>query len=630
METSQSILIIYALLPSLLATFILPLFKNKPNLRDITTVIATLITFVFVVVIILPIILSGEKLSFVLFEILPGMSVAFKVDAFGMVFAVVTASLWVMTNIYGIGYMRGLNEHAQTRFFVYFTISIFAALGVAFSGNLLTLFIFYEILSIVTYPLVIHHEDVKSMRSGTEYMIYLIVFSFLFQLIAILLIYGIAGTLEYTDGGILSLSNAGALMLTAIFLMLIFGYAKCAIFPVHSWLPAAMVAPTPVSALLHAVAVVVAGVFGVLRMVFDVFGPQLIHSLNLHWVLGTLAAFTIIATLLFGLTQDHFKRRIAYSTVTHLSVMMLGAALLTKAGMIGGILHIAAHSFGKIVLFFTAGAVFVATHKEYIKDLNGMGWKMPITFISFTIGVLAMIGIPLTFASLSKGMMMEGALAGEYFIFFAVFLLAGLLDVFYFFPIIYRAFFKEPYSEDKNLKINEFSPKMSLVVVPTAIVAAFVVIFFFIHYPFFGLAEMKVEYINPVKDVIEMDFAEEWTKITEYGLLIIIAIFLIANYRYFGKSKGKEIIRFDTPYIYGGNILSRTCRKANNEILKFYSYWVNVSHIPDAWFVSKIFGEDLEKGKKIVNVSAYDSINFSTLALVLFLIVAIIVGFSIV
>ncbi|PKP55150.1 MAG: cation:proton antiporter, partial [Candidatus Altiarchaeales archaeon HGW-Altiarchaeales-2] len=307
--------LIYALLPSLIAAFILPLFKNKPNLRDSVTVVATIITFLLIAFLVLPPILDGENIALKLFEFAPGITFTLKLDAFGMFFAFVTATLWVVTNIYAIGYMRGLKEHAQTRFFVYFTLSIFAALGIAFSGNL------------ITYPLVIHEQDPKSMRSGTEYMIYLMVASMLLQLTAILLIYGITGTLEFGEGGIGALAQGGSMLLFAIFLMLMFGYAKAAIFPLHSWLPTAMVAPTPVSALLHAVAVVVAGVFCVMRTVFDVFGPNLMHSLNLDIVLGIFAAFTLLAAIFFGITQDNLKRRVAYSTVSQLSFMLLGVAL---------------------------------------------------------------------------------------------------------------------------------------------------------------------------------------------------------------------------------------------------------------------------------------------------------------
>jgi len=613
-------ILIYALLPSLITSIILPLFRNKPNLRDSITVIATIITFLIVISLIPPV-LNGEKIAITLFKFAEGITFTLKLDAFGMFFALVTSTLWVATNIYAIGYMRGLKEHAQTRFFVFFTISIFAAIGVAFSGNLITLFIFYEILSIVTYPLVIHEEDPKSMRSGTEYMIYLMVASMLLQLTAILLIYGITGTLEFNDGGIATLVQGSSMILYAIFLMLMFGYAKAAIFPVHSWLPAAMVAPTPVSALLHAVAVVVAGVFCVMRTVFDVFGPNLMYTLHLNIILGAFAAFTLLAAIFFGITQDNLKRRVAYSTVSQLSVMMLGAALLTNAGMTGGILHIASHSFGKIVLFFVAGAIFVATHKKLISEMDGIGRRMPITMMTFAIGTCAMIGTPLTLASISKEMLLEGALAGDYWIFFFVFLLAGLLDTFYFFPIIYKAFFKKPKKENEK-EYSRFKEANILVLAPTVGVAILVIGFYISPFPFLNLAEEKISYVNPVEDKFSEEFSKKWTSISEGVVLLIIVLFIILNYRYFGASKGKEIIKFDTPFVYGGNPLSKTCVFLNHKILLFYQWAVRISHAPYAYILSMFKGKNVEDIEKIIDKSAHKFISSSiTMALGFILIV---------
>jgi len=613
-------ILIYALLPSLITSIILPLFRNKPNLRDSITVIATIITFLIVISLIPPV-LNGEKIAITLFKFAEGITFTLKLDAFGMFFALVTSTLWVATNIYAIGYMRGLKEHAQTRFFVFFTISIFAAIGVAFSGNLITLFIFYEILSIVTYPLVIHEEDPKSMRSGTEYMIYLMVASMLLQLTAILLIYGITGTLEFNDGGIATLVQGSSMILYAIFLMLMFGYAKAAIFPVHSWLPAAMVAPTPVSALLHAVAVVVAGVFCVMRTVFDVFGPNLMYTLHLNIILGAFAAFTLLAAIFFGITQDNLKRRVAYSTVSQLSVMMLGAALLTNAGMTGGILHIASHSFGKIVLFFVAGAIFVATHKKLISEMDGIGRRMPITMMTFAIGTCAMIGTPLTLASISKEMLLEGALAGDYWIFFFVFLLAGLLDTFYFFPIIYKAFFKKPKKENEK-EYSRFKEANILVLAPTVGVAILVIGFYISPFPFLNLAEEKISYVNPVEDKFSEEFSKKWTSISEGVVLLIIVLFIILNYRYFGASKGKEIIKFDTPFVYGGNPLSKTCVFLNHKILLFYQWAVRISHAPYAYILSIFKGKNVEDIEKIIDKSAHKFISSSiTMALGFILIV---------
>jgi len=610
---------VLALLPSLIGAFILVLFGKKPNLRDTITVIATIITFIVVGLIMLPEVLDGNKISYTLFEILPGLSIAFKVDSFGMFFALVTAALWIATNIYAIGYMRGLKEHAQTRFFFYFTLSIFAALGIAFSGNLLTIFVFYEILSIVTYPLVIHEEDKKSMRSGTEYMIYLMVASMGLQLLAILLIYGLTGTLDYTDGGFLN-GHGGALIQTAIFLLLLFGYAKSAIFPLHSWLPAAMVAPTPVSALLHAVAVVVAGVFCVMRIVFDVFGPDLMKLLHLDLVLGSLAAFTLLAAIFFGLTQDNLKRRIAYSTVSQLSFMMLGAALLTKSGMIGGILHIASHSFGKIVLFFVAGAIFVASGKKLISEMDGIGRKMPLTMFAFTIGVLAMIATPLTLAYISKGLLLEGSMSAGYIIFFAVFVSAAFLDAIYFFPIIFKAYFKKIPAGEKEEK----KEAPILVLAPIIAVSIFVVLLYFVPFPFLQLAEEKISSTGFIPDTLSEETVKHWSELTEYGVLTIIVVFLLLNYRFFGAAKGKEIIRFDTDYIYRKNSLVRICKWSNKKILKFYSYAVDLSKNPvekTLIFLTK----KPDKIKKILNATLQSYLSNTIITTALYLVAGFII-----
>ena len=643
----DSSLVVIALLPSLVAAFILLLFDKKPNIRDSITIIATLITFAIIFFMILPKVIAGNSITYTLFPILDGLSVAFKIDSFGMVFALVTASLWVATNIYAIGYMRGLKEHKQTRFFFYFTISIFAALGIAFSANLLTLFIFYEILSIVTYPLVIHEQNRESMTGGTEYLIYLIVTSMLFQFLAILLIYALAGTTDYIGGGFME-GHGGALMQTAIFLLLIFGYAKAALFPIHKWLPTAMVAPTPVSALLHAVAVVVAGVFSVMRVVFDVFGPTLMKALSLDWILGGLAAFTLLAALFYGLTQDNLKRRVAFSTVNQLSVMILGVALLTKTAMTGAIIHIAAHSFGKIVLFFAAGAIYVAAHKKLISEMDGIGKQMPITMICFFVGMLAMIAVPLTFAFTSKGMMVEGALAGNYLIFCGVFLLAGFLDLIYFFPIVFRAFFRDLQVAGKRLWLERPLPILGLVVAPIAVVTIFTVVFYFVPYPFageeqlkiaeleflythegMGLAELKIAEIESaekvVPDTIPHEEAYHLGHTAELVVLAIIILFALVNYRYFGRSKGAEMIRFDTPWFYGGNFLSRMSHRSSRIVANFYHYMKSISRAPAAWVVAAALGIKVTKAADYLRVNLRGYLNSTEIMFAVYLIIGVLV-----
>jgi len=481
---------ILAMLASLIGGIFLLFFDKKPNIRDSISMIAAISKWL-VVVSVVPVVLRGDVIVYKLFTVIEGVDIAFKIDPFGLFFAFLASTLWIITTIYAVGYMRGLKEHAQTRFFFCFAMSLFAAIGIAFAANLFTMFIFYEILSIITYPLVIHEQDRHSFRNGTKYLIYLIGTSFAFQLLALLLIFGLTGTLDYTSEGIME-GHGSAIMQVSIFALLIFGYAKAGLVPVHSWLPSAMVAPTPVSALLHAVAVVVAGVFAVLRVVFHIYGPPLMKALSLDIVLGAVASITILLSIIFALTQNNFKMRIAYSTVNQLSIMMLGAAMLTYKGMLGGILHIASHSFAKITMFFVAGAVFVASGKKLISQLNGIGKKMPLTMLAFLVGILGIAGAPPALGLISKVYIAIGTIEAGYLIFLGVLLTSAMLDIIAFYPIFYRAFFK-PLPEGESQDVKE-APLM--VLVPLLITAIITILLFFYPSTFFELARMTVEGIG--------------------------------------------------------------------------------------------------------------------------------------
>jgi len=340
--------------------------------------------------------------------------------------------------------MRGNDELHQTRFFVCFALAIGAAIGVALAGNLLTLYLFYEALTLITYPLVTHHGDEEARRGGRVYLALLLLSSMLFLLPAMVITWWIGGTLDFTPGGILAgkVSGGAAAGLLALYA---FGIGKAALMPIHRWLPAAMVAPTPVSALLHAVAVVKAGVFTVVKVVVYIFGFDFTREAFawLPWVAG----FTIVAASVVALRSDNLKRRLAYSTVSQLSYVVLAAALLTPLSMIGGVLHIAAHSVSKITLFFAAGAIYTTTHKTQVSQLDGIGRRMPLTMGAFTIGALSLIGIPPCVGFLSKWYIVQGALAAEAFFAIAVILASTLLNAAYFMPIVYAAFFRAPAGE---------------------------------------------------------------------------------------------------------------------------------------------------------------------------------------
>lgn len=430
-----------AVLVSILGAILILVSDRKPNLREFWSIAAGLAKF-FIVLSMLPVILAGNTIEYTVSTILPGIALKFRVDALGIIFATTASFLWILTSLYSIGYVRSLKEHAQTRYFACFAISLSAAMGVAFAANLFTLFLFYEILTLITYPLVTHKETEESLTAGVKYLVYLLGSSKSFQLLAMILTYNLAGTLEFSKGGIFP-EGASSPLLIAIYILFIAGYTKSAVMPLHSWLPAAMVAPTPVSALLHAVAVVKAGVFSVLRLIFDVFGLDMMHHLNLGLPTALFASFTILVASIIALTQDNLKLRLAYSTVSQLSYVILGAALLTPSGMVGGILQIVNHAFAKITLFFCAGAILIASHKTNISEMGGIGRKMPLTMLAFSIGALSMIGIPPAAGFISKWYLAVGSVEAGGLAFLSVILASTILNAAYFLPILYKAFFDD-------------------------------------------------------------------------------------------------------------------------------------------------------------------------------------------
>jgi len=459
--------------------------SRNANVREAWTFGAAGAKFL-IVLSMLPAVLEGQELVFIVAEVLPGVAVALRVDAFGMLFALVASSLWIVTSAYSIGYMRGLNEHGQTRYFCFFALALSATIGAAFSANLFTLYLFYEMLSFATYPLVTHHQDAEARRSGRKYLLYIVGTSIGLVLPAMILSYDLAGTLEFSTHGFLP-HSASPVMLGALLFMFLFGFAKAGIMPFHSWLPAAMVAPTPVSALLHAVAVVKVGVFCILRVLTGVFGLDLLASLNLGVAVTYVAAFTILIASLIALTQDELKRRLAFSTIGQLSYIVLGAALLSPKGLTGAMIHIAMHAFGKITLFFCAGAIFVATGKKYISQMVGIGRRMPVTMAAFFIGSLSVIGIPPTGGFVSKWHLVLGTLPNHQWAMLVVLLISSLLNAAYFFPIVYRAFFCQ---EDQCL--FEDTPKEAPLwcLVPLVITAACTILLFFYPFLFLRLAQL--------------------------------------------------------------------------------------------------------------------------------------------
>jgi multicomponent Na+:H+ antiporter subunit D len=442
MAYQHSIWPLAAILVSLLGTVPIMVSARRPNLRESWTVLIAVAKF-GIIASMLPAVLAGGGFVFTLAEVLPGVPIQLRVDPLGMYFALIASFLWIFTSIYSIGYMRSLEEHDQTRYFASFAIAISATIGVAFSANLLTLYLFYEMLSLSTYPLVTHEQNDEARRSGRKYLTYILGTSIGFALPAMLITYAAAGTLDFTPGGIMT-GAASPATIGLLLVLFVFGFAKAGIMPFHGWLPAAMVAPTPVSSFLHGVAVVKVGVFSILRVIFDILGPDLLRQLDYGVALTYFVSITILVASLVALTQDNLKRRLAYSTIGQLSYMVLGAGMLSAAGMTGGFMHIAMHAFGKITLFFCAGAIYVASHKKYISEMDGLGRQMPVTYMAFFLGSLSIIGMPPLGGFISKWNLVIGAVEADQLVLVVVLLVSSLLNAAYFFPIVYRGFFAAP------------------------------------------------------------------------------------------------------------------------------------------------------------------------------------------
>ena len=449
--------------------------RISANLRETVTML-TAAGLIIIVWGLVPEVYDGGRPAVALTEILPGIELAFRVEPLGMLFAALASGLWIINSLYSIGYMRGNKEQNQTRFYTCFAIALGATMGIAFAANLLTLFLFYEILTLSTYPLVAHKGDEKTVRSARVYLGVLLTTSIGLLLPAIIWTYVVAGTGDFTAGGIL----AGKIDGPAVGLLLglfVFGIGKAAVMPVHRWLPAAMVAPTPVSALLHAVAVVKAGVFTVTKVIVYIFGVDFLFSVpSSGWLLYA-AAFTVIAASLVALRQTNIKRLLAYSTVAQLSYVVMAAAILKPLAEIGAAVHMVAHAFGKITLFFAAGAIYVASKKTEVSQLRGIGRRMPWTMAAFTIGALSMIGVPPTGGFVSKWFILAGAFQDDNYVAIATIIASTVLNAAYFLPIIYLAWF----ATEKEAPAIDHGEAPRPAVIALTITAALTILFFFFN-----------------------------------------------------------------------------------------------------------------------------------------------------
>ena len=476
--TPSTALVLAPLVP-LVGAVLIACAGRRPNLRDSVTLVTA--TLLFCVVCCLAV--SGwnqQDAEVHLLSFLDGLSLGFHLEPLGLLFALVASGLWIVTSVYAIGYMRGHQERHQTRFFVCFAIAIAAAMGVALARNLITLFVFYEVLTLSTYPLVTHHGTPQARQAGRVYLGILLSTSIALLLLATLWTWHAAGTLDFVPGGILrgKIDNTGACVLLALFA---FGTGKAALMPVHRWLPAAMVAPTPVSALLHAVAVVKAGVFTVAKVGVYIFGLDLLSEVG-TWLVYV-AGFTLLAASLVALTKDNLKERLAYSTISQLSYIVLGVALANESGILGSGMHIATHAVGKITLFFCAGAIYVGAHKTQVSQLDGLGRTMPFTMGAFGLASLSIIGLPPLGGAWSKWFLALGSVEAQHWPLLGALMISSLLNIGYLMPVTARAFFRPPReaheSKGTHSEADGIREAPVLCVVPLCVTAVGCVMLFF-------------------------------------------------------------------------------------------------------------------------------------------------------
>lgn len=479
LQLNTLLLIQYSLCIPLVAAFFAAVIPYR-NIRDGLMVLTSL-ALPLCVYKIYQIILAGSGiLEWKFFEIIPGIALHFRVESLGVIFAIIVAILWVVSLIYSIGYMRGNNEGNQGSFFTFFCIAIFASIGVAFSANMLTLFIFYELITISTYPLVTHNRVDKTKKAGRAYIGILVGTAMLILLPAIIFTFNAAGTLDFKVGGILTgkISSQFTMLLLALY---VFGVAKAAIMPVHKWLPRAMVAPTPVSALLHAVVVVKAGVFTILKVVVYIFGIENLAKVSLEfgqygdWLLYV-SAFTIVAASLIALTKDNLKQLLAYSTISQLACVIMALAMFSPKGIIAATFQIVAHAFAKIVMFFAVGSIYTVSSKQKVSELSGIGRMMPFTMGAFTIAAISLIGLPPAVGFIAKWNIIDGAMGAEQFFAVVVIAISTMFNTAYFLPIIYKSFFEKEQPGVGVIIDNKHGEAPFLMVISTCFAALIILV----------------------------------------------------------------------------------------------------------------------------------------------------------
>jgi multicomponent Na+:H+ antiporter subunit D len=466
---------LWALVPPLaVVPFILLFGEQRRNLREAAVIVAGF-CLLWVNNSLYNDVIAGNSVASGELQILSGYALRLSAEPVGVLFGLLASFLWVVTTVYSIGYMRAHQERNQTRFYVCFALALAAVMAAAYADNLLTLFVAYEALTLTTFPLVTHAGTEAARRAGRLYLGILMSTSIGLLLPAVIWTATAAGTLDFRPGGILADAGLGRGALAVLMALFVFGIGKTAIMPFQSWLPAAMVAPTPVSALLHAVAVVKMGVFSLLKIVTYTFGIDTVSVSGAASMLLPVAAFTIIAASLVAFTKDNLKARLAWSTISQLSYIVLAALLATSMSVSGGVLHMVMHAFGKITLFFCAGAIMVAAHKTNVSELGGIGRRMPITMGAFFIGSLCIIGLPPTAGVWSKLLIAGGSLNEGNGLWIAVLMFSTLMNIAYLLPISLRAFFGHSDELDQSQAEAPFAALWAIVL--TASIC--IVLFFF-------------------------------------------------------------------------------------------------------------------------------------------------------
>ncbi|PQA85821.1 proton-conducting transporter transmembrane domain-containing protein [Hyphococcus luteus] len=467
--------------------------EKSPNLREAATLVTGAILF-SLAVIVFAAVAGGARPDFELIEVIDGLPIAFQAEPLGAMFAVIASGLWIVNSVYSIGYMRGHGEEHQTRFYMCFAVAISAAMGVAFAANLFTLFIFYEVLTLSTFPLVTHYGDAKARNGGRIYLGVLMATSIGLLLPAIVWTYAITGTTDFVAGGIMAAHSEAVAPIAGVLMGLYaFGIGKAALMPVHPWLPNAMVAPTPVSAFLHAVAVVKAGVFSILKVAVYIFGVDFLHETGAGTPYMWIAGGSILLASAIAMNKDNLKARLAYSTVSQLSYVTLGAMLATQMGVMGGAMQIAAHALGKMTLFMCAGAIYVAHHKSLVSELRGLGRVMPFTFGAFFLGAMSIVGLPPMAGSWPKFFLMLGAADAGQLAIIAVLMISSILNVIYLLSIPVQAFYMKPAedgakpqgAENASIQWGNLKEAPILCLAPPMVTAAGAFLLFFFADPLY-------------------------------------------------------------------------------------------------------------------------------------------------